>query len=37
MKIGKYMIFRINDEQMLEDYKKIASVKLQPKYKEGVK
>ena len=32
MKMGKYMIFRINEEQLLEDYKKIVAVKLQPKY-----
>ena len=32
MKMGKYMIFRIAEEQMLEDYKKIVAVKLQPKY-----
>jgi hypothetical protein len=33
MKMGKYMIFRIDNEQALEDYKKIAAVKLPPKYK----
>jgi len=32
MKMGKFMIFRIADEQVLEDYKKIIAVKLQPKY-----
>jgi len=32
MKMGKYMIFRIDEERLLEDYKKIAAVKLPPKY-----
>jgi len=31
MKMGKFMIFRIAEEQVLEDYKKIVIVKLQPK------
>ena len=31
MKIGKWMMMRIDSEQTLEDYKKIVSVKLPPK------
>lgn len=31
MKIGKWMMFQIKDPVQVEDYKKILSVKLQPK------
>ncbi|MGB4694960.1 MAG: DUF3788 domain-containing protein [Bacilli bacterium] len=33
MKMGKWIMFQINDSTTLEDYKKILTVKLQPKVK----
>lgn len=32
MKIGKWMMLRINNKQALDDYIKIIAVKLPPKY-----
>lgn len=32
MKIGKWMMLRIDSEKTLEDYKKIVAVKMPPKY-----
>ena len=29
---GKYLIFNIDNEDILEDYKRIAAVKLPPKF-----
>ena len=31
MRLGKWMMFRINDASGVEDYKKIISVKMLPK------
>lgn len=30
MKLGKWMMLRINDKQVLDDYMKIVAVKLPP-------
>jgi hypothetical protein len=32
MKTGKWMMFRIESESGLEDYKRLCAVKLKPKY-----